>query len=308
MDERAVTSADAPAVAELLKACDIAVLGRWDFTMVELEADLRNDDQHHIGWYDDRDLVAYGWAGEGGQSSKVHLDAYVHPDVTDPAVGVQLLQRLEEIGLGLVAERGHDHALIDIGVYRQDERTQGWLRDRGFTIGTTFTRMRIDVPDPVVVPDPPPGVVVRRTSGQEADLRIAHALLQDAFSEHYGHLPETFEEWRKKWDEHGDNWSELWLADVDGVPAGALIGNAQFVEDDNAGYVRTIGVLSAGRGRGVAKQLLYTYFAASQEAGREAVLLHVDVANVTNALALYESVGMRSILQIDAWAKRSPIL
>ena len=29
----------------------------------------------------------------------------------------------------------------------------------------------------------------------------------------------------------------------------------------------------------------------------------VDVANVTGALSLYESVGMRSVLEIDAYAK-----
>ena len=33
------------------------------------------------------------------------------------------------------------------------------------------------------------------------------------------------------------------------------------------------------------------------------MLLHVDVANVTGALRLYESVGMRAVLEIDAWAK-----
>jgi hypothetical protein len=33
----------------------------------------------------------------------------------------------------------------------------------------------------------------------------------------------------------------------------------------------------------------------------------VDVANVTNALGVYESVGMRPILEVDAWAKRAPV-
>jgi hypothetical protein len=55
--------------------------------------------------------------------------------------------------------------------------------------------------------------------------------------------------------------------------------------------------------RGVAKALLRQYFSDQQAAGRAGVLLHVDVANVTNALGLYESVGMRPVLEIDAWAK-----
>jgi ribosomal protein S18 acetylase RimI-like enzyme len=53
----------------------------------------------------------------------------------------------------------------------------------------------------------------------------------------------------------------------------------------------------------VAKALLRDCFAAAQRAGRKAVLLHVDVANVTGALRLYESVGMRPVLEIDAFAK-----
>ena len=36
------------------------------------------------------------------------------------------------------------------------------------------------------------------------------------------------------------------------------------------------------------------------------MILHVDVANVTGALRLYESVGMRPVLEIDAWAKGEP--
>jgi ribosomal protein S18 acetylase RimI-like enzyme len=52
--------------------------------------------------------------------------------------------------------------------------------------------------------------------------------------------------------------------------------------------------------------MLRDCFAAARRAGRKAVLLHVDVANVTGALRLYESVGMRAFLTIDAWTKRSP--
>src|SRR3954453_20710186 len=99
VNERQMTIADAPVIAELLRASDLAVLGHWDFTMTELEADLSNDELQHLGWYDDSGtLVAYGWAGDGGQSSKIHLDVYVHPDVSEPSVGVHVLAALEERG------------------------------------------------------------------------------------------------------------------------------------------------------------------------------------------------------------------
>jgi ribosomal protein S18 acetylase RimI-like enzyme len=302
-----MTPEDAPAIAELLLASDIAVLGRSDYTLTELAADLRRSDLEHTGWYDDSGtLIGYGWVGRFEQTSKVEIDAYVHPE-HDSALGDEVLATLEARGLELAAEAGHDHALFDTAAYRQDERTRGWLAARGFEIATTFTRMRIDLPGPQTAPEPPTGVVVRRSDAADHDLRLALDIHEKAFTEHYGHVPRTFEKFRDQFHEHGSDWSSLWIGDVGDQPAGLLIGTAQFAEEDNAGYVRIVGVLPEARGRGLAKSLLQTYFAAAQDDGRTAVLLHVDQANVTNALALYESVGMRSVLQIDAWAKRVTI-
>jgi len=298
-----MTIEDAPAIAELLLASDLAVLGRSDYTLTEVEGDLRRSDLEHTGWYDESGtLIGYGWVGRFEQTSKIEFDAYVHPE-HDSALGDEVLATLEARGLELAAGAGHDHALLDTGAYREDERTRGWLAGRGFEIATTFTRMRIDLPDPQTAPEPPTGVVVRRSDADADDLRLALDIHEKAFTEHYGHVPRTFETFRDQFYEHGPDWSSLWIGEVDGQPAGLLIGTQQFVEEENAGYVRIVGVLAETRGRGLAKALLQTYFAASQEDGRTAVLLHVDQANVTNALGLYESVGMRSVLQIDAWAK-----
>ncbi len=57
------------------------------------------------------------------------------------------------------------------------------------------------------------------------------------------------------------------LAYVDGAPVGLLISNRDFEQDDNAGYVRTLGVLPAGRGRGVGTALLRDYFARARAEG-----------------------------------------
>lgn len=299
-----MTLEDAPAIAELLLASDIAVLGRSDYTPTEVEGDLRRSDLEHTGWYDEHGtLIGYGWVGRFEQTSKIEVDAYVHPE-HDAALGDEVLATLEARGVELAAEAGHDHAVFDTAAYRQDERTRGWLANRGFEMATTFTRMRIDLPGPVTTPEPPAGVVVRRSVADEDDLRTAHDIHEKAFTEHYGSVPRSFEKFREQFHEHGPDWSSLWIGDVDGAPSELLIGTRQFAAEDNAGYVRIVGVLTEARGRGLAKALLQTYFAAQQADGRTAVLLHVDQANVTNALGLYESVGMRSVLQIDAWAKR----
>lgn len=302
---RILSVADLPDVLGILAACDLAVLGRADFTATDVEVDLRNADIEHYGWYDAAGaLVVYGWVTRIGESENIQLDVYVDP-LADASNGVEVLERLETRGRELVADAGHGEVVFDIGAHRQDKRTRGWLAERGFEIGTSFARMRIDFDGPVRPPASGEGVALRQSGGSEEDLRIAHALEDEAFVEHYGHVARDFETWRKRWDEHGVGWCTLWLAELEGGAVGLLVGTEQFVEDEDAGYVRTLGVVPAGRGRGVAKALLGGYFAAQQAVGRAGVLLHVDVQNVTNALALYESVGMRPVLIIDAWTKRS---
>jgi ribosomal protein S18 acetylase RimI-like enzyme len=62
-------------------------------------------------------------------------------------------------------------------------------------------------------------------------------------------------------------------------------------------------VLKEARGRGAAKALLAEYFADTRRRGRTAAILHVDGANATGAVRLYESVGMRPTLHIDIWRR-----
>jgi len=303
---RSLTVDDLPDVVSLLEASDIAVLGHRDFTDDEVAADLRRADLETFGWYDgDGALAGYGWVTRVDTTAKVQLDAYVRPD-HDDRLGPEILAAMERRGVELVGEVGHDAAVFDIGVYRGDARTRAWMAQRDFEAATLFARMRVDLGGPVAVPDPAP-VAVRRSDRSETDLRVAHRIGEDAFTEHYGHVETTYASWLQRLTERGADWAEFWLAEIDGEAVGVLVGTRQFVPDDNAGYVRTLGVLPTARGRGAAKALLLAYFAAAQQAGRDAVLLHVDVANVTGALRLYESVGMRPVLEIDAWTKRTPV-
>lgn len=303
---RDLTVADLAAVVDLLTASDMAVLGHTDFAVEEIEADLRRDDLEAHGWYDRDALVGYGWVSRVESTERVEVDAYVRPG-HDTRLGTDILSFLEERGLALAAEAGHVTALFDLGAYRQDEVSRSWLADRGFTTATSFVRMRIDLDGPGAVPDPPPGLVIRRLVRDDEDgVRVAYDVHEAAFTEHFGHVPTSFASFRARLTEKGDGWSEVWLAEIDGDAVGMLVGTRQFVEDENAGYVRLLGTLPAARGRGVGKALLRAYFDVSARAGRVAVLLHVDVANVTDALRVYESVGMRPVLTIDAWTKRAP--
>jgi mycothiol synthase len=304
---RRLGAADLDVVCELLAASDLAVLGHTDFTPDDIEADLRRDDLEAYGVDDGTGrLVGYAWTAVHGDSERADVDVYVHPEHPDQGLGPALLAYVEARAAALVAPAGHDEAVLDLGVYRQDERTQAWLRERGFEVGTTFVRMRIDFDGPLPEPVLPDGLTVRLVE-DEAELRAAHDVFERGFVEHYSHAWTSYEHWHERLTERGPGFARVWLAELDGTPAGMLVGTRHFEPDDDAGYVRTLATAPDARGRGAGKALLRTYFRMCQQEGRKAVYLHVDVANVTDALRLYKSVGMREFLTIDAWSKRVPV-
>jgi ribosomal protein S18 acetylase RimI-like enzyme len=292
---------------DFLVACDTAVIGQADITEQEVAADLRNPAVEAYGWRDASGrLVAHGYAERVADSEKVVVDVYVLPDHPDQDLGLEVFRFLEERGQAAVAGVDSGSVLFDMGAWRHDRQTRDWLRRSGYESPTSFVRMRIDLDTPVDEPETA-GVRVRRTAMSDEDVRTAHQLDTQSFGEHFGFVPVDLEHYRHRLTEHGDDFTQLWLAELDGAPAGLLIGTRRFQEEHDAGYVDSLATAPAARGRGVGKALLRAYFAAEQRAGRSAVLLHVDVANVSGALAIYESVGMRPIETIDAWVKRVPL-
>jgi mycothiol synthase len=302
LHHRRLTPADLDDVCRVLAASDLAVVGFVDFTPDEVSADLRRTDLEAYGWYDDAGtLRGYGSVARTADSNQGELDLYVHPD-HDAALGHAALAMLEARGRELVRAVGQADPWFGVGVYRADTRTRAWLDAAGYEVRTTFTRMRTDL-DPASPVRVPPTDVVVRPATDEADLRTAYEIEEESFVEHYGHVRGSYQRWRQRLTENGDDWARVFLGQLGGEPLGVLVTTRQFEPDEDAGYVRTLGVLPAGRGKGIATALLLDCFAAAQRAGRKAVLLHVDVANVTGALRLYESVGMRPVLEIDALAK-----
>ena len=299
---RSVGPDDLDDVCDVIAACDLATVGFVDFTRDEIATDLAKATIESTGWYDGQGaLVGYGWLKQVERSSQVEIDVYVRPSA-DTALGATMLAQLEHRAGELAAAAGHTEPWVTANIYRQDTRSQEWLSAAGFSRETTFTRMRIDL-DPGRPPQQPASDVTVRRITDEADLRVAHEIEEASFLEHYGNVPMSYESWLDRLLDRGEDFRQVYLAELDGTPVGLLTSTRQFEEDEDAGYVRTLGVLPSARGRGVGTALLRDCFARAHRDGRRAVLLHVDVANVTGALRVYESVGMRAVLEIDAWAK-----
>ncbi len=304
---RRPTAVDAAAIHELTVACDVAALGVPDTTLDDIE-DLLGEPELDLG----RDawlahdacggLLAWAWACGQSDSDLVEIEVSVRPGAGDLAERLWpiVLQRAREI----TGERGHGTATVDVVVHRADEAKRALAERHGFEHSTSYHRMRIDFDGAVEQPAEPAGLTLHTGESDEIR-RQAHQVLQDSFADHHGFVRRDYDLWFQRREQQSFNdWSQLTLARIDGRPAAALHGSDQFVPDEGCGYVAAIGVLPEFRGHGLGKLRLRRAFAADAARGRKGTILHVDSNNVTPALGLYESAGMRTVLVIDVWRRR----
>jgi ribosomal protein S18 acetylase RimI-like enzyme len=201
------------------------------------------------------------------------------------------------------AARGLPVQQIDTGTFADDERQHRLLAAAGFEKVRSWWQMRRSVtPGEAGLVDDPArwerdGVVVRLAEGDD-DLRAVHDVLEAAFADHFNSKPETFDEFLFRLrEEPGHRWDHWWLAEVDGTPAGALVG----AESGSGSYVAYIGVVEAARGRGVAKGLLRTVIADAAVRGRDHVDLEVDADSPTGAERLYRALGWETSYVTESW-------
>ncbi len=215
------------------------------------------------------------------------------------------------------AARGLPVQQIDTGAYVDDERQRRWLAHAGFIQVRTWWQMKRPVtPDERDLVDDPArwerdGVVIRLVECEddagtpvEVDLRAVHDVLEASFTDHFNSKPETFDEFlfRLRQDP-GHRWDHWWLAEVDGRPAGALVGT----ESGSGSYVAYIGVIGLARGRGVAKGLLRTVIADAAARGRDHVGLEVDADSPTGADRLYRGLGWETSYVTESWHRDVPV-
>lgn len=193
------------------------------------------------------------------------------------------------------------------GAYRGYRPAENALRAAGYTVKRVWHEMRIDMrerPRPI---DLPAGFVARPYRHDE-DLPLLVDLVRDAFSDHYGHIEQSFErdlERFRHWLE-GSAYFEtdrVMLAkdEATGVVAGCVLPMTEHFRRPGLGYIDTVGVRKAYRRRGLASAMLRRSFADYWDRGIKSVCLEVDGESLTNALALYERVGMRVHSSFDSY-------
>jgi mycothiol synthase len=179
-----------------------------------------------------------------------------------------------------------------------DEATKRLLEGRGLELIRHFYRMRIELDRPPEKPQWPEGVTVRTVS--EEDAEAVYEAHQESFEDHWEHARRPFDEWKHAFMGEGFDPGLWFVAESEGEIAGVSLCKQHEGEPDQ-GVVRVLGVRTPWRRRRLGRALLLHSFQEFRRRGLKAAILGVDAMSLTGANRLYESVGMRVILQSDVY-------
>jgi ribosomal protein S18 acetylase RimI-like enzyme len=245
--------------------------------------------------------IAWGWACRKGTSDNIDISVYTRPG--HEPVAAWLWDKAEARAAEIGRELGHSTVTVDIGVFPEDSLIRDIAAGHGFEQAATFVRMRIDHPGLIGYPETPPGVELRH-GHETAVRRDAIVVRNEAFADHFGYVPKTYEEWsRERESSSAHDWNLVHVAYCEGEPAAVAVRTNNFVPDENCGYVLTLGTSPKYQGRGLGSYLLRHAFAADAEQGRVGTILHVDTNPHRPALGLYQRNGMHEVRTIDVWRK-----
>ncbi|MEU1893152.1 GNAT family N-acetyltransferase [Streptomyces pristinaespiralis] len=295
---RPATLADAPSICALLNAIDIEEIGRADTELHTVETDLAHPevDLAQDSWlvHEDGDLVAYGiiWSDSG--DGDIGVDHYVLPGRPDAAVPV--LERIEARAAAKAAGAGVERAVLHLNLNVRPTLDTALLGARGWRTVRRHHVMTRPLSEADRVPEPPAGVRLRDCTA-DADHRIAHALVEETFAEHFDHHPRTYEQWLA--DLGPRDRSLMWIAGVEGEGDMAVLLTRD--DKESMGWIGNLGVRKQARGRGLGSHLLRHAFGTYAARGRDTVGLAVDTQNESRALSLYEAHGMSPLYAIDTW-------
>lgn len=295
---------DAAGICALLNAVDVIEIGRPETDLGTVEADLNHPDVDLAtdSWlaFQGGRLVAYAlvWADSG--PGRVDGDHYVLPGHSEAAV--RLLELMEARAREMDADAGAG-GVLRLQLNIEPTLDLSLLTGRGYRTVRRYqvmTRALNPAADPSPAPSAPPaGLTLRHCGADEADRQRAHALIEETFAAHFGHVERAYESWLDHIDARKLDWSLVWIASLPGQGDAAVL----LSRDDRTsmGWLSHIGVRKDLRGRGIGGFLLRHGFAVYAERGRDTVGLGVDTHNETGALGLYEAHGMRLHYAVDTW-------
>jgi len=192
----------------------------------------------------------------------------------------------------------HARIVLGNGVLIRDTAANAILEREGYTLTRVFWQMSVTLDAAPAAPEWPEGVTVRAFEPGR-DEHATFDAVEEAFSDHWGHVPRTYEQWSERFT-RSDFDPTLWFLAMDGEE---IAGVVLCAHHPDTGWVNTVGVRRSWRKRGLAMALLLHAFAEMYRRGERKISLGVDAQSLTGATRLYERAGMHPALEAAVYQK-----
>jgi ribosomal protein S18 acetylase RimI-like enzyme len=237
----------------------------------------------------------------------------VHPDARRRGLGTALLEwterrRLEMAGdqaaTGEIRERP---AWLTSFLWDGDAGGRALLTGAGYEPFRRFASMRRPDLEAIEAHPLPEGLELRPIARDPSAMRRVFDADVEAFREHFG-WSEGGDEKFAEFLEDPDVDPELWVVAFDGdeVAGAVLNGIHQLPGGEREGWLDSVFVRRPWRRRGLARALIARSLEVLRSRGLTSASLGVDLANVNQALALYEACGFRVVSGATAYRKPLP--
>jgi len=217
-------------------------------------------------------------------------DGYVHPDFRGLGIGTTLLCVLEERARKEISLAEPDlRVSIMNGMSATDKVAREVHETEGYKPIRFYWMMEANlIKAPTLIPLPA-GIELRPFIKGVQDMLIFEAE-DEAFRDHWGHVPGNFNDWKLRKLEREEFDSTLWYIAWDGDQ---IAGYAQTRYRNGIGWIGNLGVRRPWRKRGLGEALLLHSFNEFYKRGMPKIGLGVDASNPTGATRLYKKVGMQ---------------
>jgi mycothiol synthase len=244
------------------------------------------------------------WSIEGsGQWIGFHF-GNVLPAWRGRGIGSQLLrfneERLVQIATQLKVSGqlpAEAPCLVDNFVSSKETQRMNLLERRGYqAVRYAFEMVRPDLEN---IPDLPLPVGVEVREVRPEHLRLIWEASNEAFRDHWGYIPDPWEEFERLVNDPDYDpslWRVAWQGDqVVGMVLSFIDKDQNEIYGRKRGYTENICVRRPWRKQGVAKALIALSLKILKDRGMMEAGLGVDAENTSGALQLYESMGYRVV-------------
>ena len=244
---RCPTMDDLKAVHNVISSSDFAYHGSTDITLEELRTDwlaptfnLQQDAWLISG--PDGQVVGYTSMGQR-EHARIYSEVLVLPEYSHLGLQDHLLAQVELWGQGQVPQaRADARVAISCYVAQNDEQGVLSLQRHGFQEIRRSWNMEIEMNEAPSQPEWPAGISVR--TFRPGDERVVFDTDEEAFQDHWGHMPGNFENF-KHWTVERETFDPtLWFLAYEGD---RIAGISLCMHRDVLGWVDTLAASGPGQ-------------------------------------------------------------